>query len=552
MLNSFLQVVFASVLASFSSPQDQAAPATMPLEETAGWAVQSGGRAKPLETHAREQILAITGKKSIDGLDALQFFWGYHFDAVNYRARPYIRVNSKDLREQAGLNVEELRFSLDDLMGNEGFQLVVIDAIERERADQELNALQTDALRVYDKVQRVTMMMEGESLRVIAAMTPDGPWSSLNSAAKSSDPHKQAVYENYSKLSAAYQSGDAAAFAAAAREIGSGLRAMGGEFYPTEEILNTELRYNSLNTFGKAWVLYLVAFLLFTFLGRGTRRAGFWLAFAALVGGFLLHTYGIALRWQIAGRAPVSDMYESLVFMGWGILGIGIALEAFHRKGYFGMATALMGFLALAFAENLPLDSSISPLVPVLANTSWLSIHVMTIMLAYSAFALALGIGHIVLILQLFKPGRTERLRSLSALLYKTLQVGVLFLAAGIAFGAIWANESWGRYWGWDPKETWSLITFFVYMALIHARFAGWLNHFGLAICSIVGFQAVLMTYYGVNFILGAGLHSYGFSSGGLIFLLGYVGIETAILVGAFFRYRRAIAPMVAADPLPA
>jgi ABC-type transport system involved in cytochrome c biogenesis permease subunit len=171
----------------------------------------------------------------------------------------------------------------------------------------------------------------------------------------------------------------------------------------------------------------------------------------------------------------------------------------------------------------------------------------MTIMLSYSALALTMVLGHIVLFLQLFRPGKTDLPRTLSGLLYRTLQIGLLFLAAGIIFGAVWANESWGRYWGWDPKETWSLITFFVYLAIVHARFAGWLRDFGLAASSILGFLSVVMTYYGVNFILAAGLHSYGFAEGGQLFVMLYVVIEIALISMAFLRHRSAIRPALEA-----
>jgi len=234
-------------------------------------------------------------------------------------------------------------------------------------------------------------------------------------------------------------------------------------------------------------------------------------------------------------------MYESLTFMGWGVVAFGIVQELlFHNRRVFALAGALMGFLCLLFAENLPIDPAINPLVPVLAHTYWLSVHVMTIMLSYSAMTLAMALGHFALFLQLYRPGKTEQIRSLALLLYNTIQVGLLFLAAGIIFGAVWANESWGRYWGWDPKETWSLITFFVYLAIIHARFAGWINEFGLAACSVIGFLSVIMTYYGVNFVLGAGLHSYGFSEGGQYYAGAYVVIELAIMLFAFSRYKKA------------
>jgi len=108
-----------------------------------------------------------------------------------------------------------------------------------------------------------------------------------------------------------------------------------------------------------------------------------------------------------------------------------------------------------------------------------------------------------------------------------------LLLAAGFVFGAVWANESWGRYWGWDPKETWSLITFFIYLAIIHARFAGWLHSFGLAASSVLGFLAVIMTYYGVNFILSTGMHAYGFADGGQLYVTAYAITEIAIIIAA-------------------
>ena len=232
-------------------------------------------------------------------------------------------------------------------------------------------------------------------------------------------------------------------------------------------------------------------------------------------------------------------MYESLVFMGWGVLALGLVMGFLHRKRVFPAAASVLGLLSLVFAQNLPLDSSINPLLPVLAHTYWLSLHVITVMISYSAFALAMGLGHVVLGVMVFKPGRTDLSGSLSRLIFKTTQVGLLFLAAGIVTGAIWANQSWGRYWGWDPKETWSLITFFIYLLLVHARFAGWLKDFGLALFSVLGFLGVLMTYYGVNFVLGTGLHSYGAAEGGLLYVSLFVGLELLLVGWAFLEVRK-------------
>ncbi len=268
----------------------------------------------------------------------------------------------------------------------------------------------------------------------------------------------------------------------------------------------------------------------------------------SIAAGWACHTAGLALRWDIAGRAPVSDMYESLVFMGWGAIALGLGGALLLRRRILALAAGLVGFLCLAFSENLPVDPAINPLVPVLAHTSWLALHVMTVMLAYAALALAMVLGHAMLFEGVRESGDATRLASLSALLDKVLRAGILFLAAGIVFGAIWANESWGRYWGWDPKETWSLITLLVYLGIVHGRYAGWIHHFGLGASAVLGFLSVVMTYYGVNFVLGAGLHSYGFVEGGGGYVALYAAVELALVAAALVR-RRALVESGIAPP---
>ena len=184
------------------------------------------------------------------------------------------------------------------------------------------------------------------------------------------------------------------------------------------------------------------------------------------------------------------------------------------------------------------LDPSISPLVPVLRDNFWLSIHVPTITLSYASFALALGVGHVALFNYLFTPQATQRLKTLSQLNYRVLQVGVLLLTAGIILGGIWAHFSWGRFWGWDPKETWALIALLCYLAPLHGRLVGWIGDFGIHVASIVSFNAVLMAWYGVNFVLGTGLHSYGFGTGGSELLIAsVVGVDLLMVLATAARH---------------
>ena len=224
---------------------------------------------------------------------------------------------------------------------------------------------------------------------------------------------------------------------------------------------------------------------------------------------------------------------------------------------FFGTTAAALATLALLIADNVPIfDGAISPLVPVLRDNMWLTIHVLTIMLGYAAFTLAMGMGHLNLGLYFFAPHKAALLKTLSLFLYRSLQVGTLFLAVGTLLGGVWASYSWGRFWGWDPKETWALIATLGYLALLHGRFAGWIKDFGMAVGSLLGYLLVLMAWYGVNFVLGTGLHSYGFGSGGYWYVGGFVAFELAVIVAAVLRRRfemqRLSSPAAPATPQPA
>jgi cytochrome c-type biogenesis protein CcsB len=517
-----------------------AGEARLPVEETRGWAILADGRVKPLLSYAQESALAITGRESFDGLSALEILWGYVLNSREFRSRPYVRVDSLELKEELGLDASQRRFSFEALVNQRSFQEVVDRAIRRQQAEEELSRLEDGALEAYRKLDRVAGLMSGNALTIIPASDPSAAWMSPGQLQTASGHAHPAIAQGFGRLAAAYAAGDAESFSREARGLTEALRDAHPAVYPSESELARELFYEDFNAFGKAWKLYLVGSLLILLLGFSERPWAYRVGLALVVAGFVFQTIGIGTRWAIAGRAPVSDMYESLVFMGWGAIALGLVSEALYRKRFLALAAGLMGFICLAFAENLPIDSAINPLVPVLAHTYWLSVHVMTVMLSYSAFALAMVLGHVMIFFEVFRRDRPAPLAALSRLLYKTLQMGLLFLAAGIIFGAIWANESWGRYWGWDPKETWSLITFFVYLAIIHARFAGWLRHFGLAATAILGFLAVVMTYYGVNFILATGMHAYGFSEGGQLYVAVYAVTEVAIVVAAHLRLRAA------------
>ncbi len=258
-----------------------------------------------------------------------------------------------------------------------------------------------------------------------------------------------------------------------------------------------------------------------------------------VIAAFLVHAYGMALRMTISGRPPVTTMYEPVNWVAWGAMLFALIFEAVYKVRYFAACASALAVICLILADNVPiLNGAIDPLVPVLRDNMWLTVHVLTITLGYAAFTLAMGLGHLNLGLYFFAPGQAALFKSLSLFLYRALQVGTLFLAVGTMLGGIWASYSWGRFWGWDPKETWAFIALLGYLAILHGRMIGWFREFGTAVGSIVGYLGVLMAWYGVNFVLGTGLHSYGFGSGGYTYVGGFVAFELLVIVAALLRRR--------------
>jgi cytochrome c-type biogenesis protein CcsB len=254
-----------------------------------------------------------------------------------------------------------------------------------------------------------------------------------------------------------------------------------------------------------------------------------WIARLGLFAGFILHVYGMALRCYIAGRPPVSNMYETVIWVSWASILFGLVLERFKKDKLLLMAASAVAIFCLILTDLAPtvLDSSIHPLEPVLRSGFWLTTHVLIINLGYAAFFLAFALGDVLLFFYLKDEKKFEKaIHAGSISIYRALQIGVVLLAAGTILGGIWADYSWGRFWGWDPKETWALISLLGYLALLHGRLVGWIKNFELAAGAVVTFSLIIMAWYGVNYVLGAGLHTYGFGGGGVEYVSGFVGLH--------------------------
>ena len=266
--------------------------------------------------------------------------------------------------------------------------------------------------------------------------------------------------------------------------------------------------------------------------------------FHVLIGLFFgLHTLGLIARWYISGHAPWSDAYESMIYVGWATMFFGLA---FGRKSQLTVAsTAFVASMILMIAHWNWMDPAIANLVPVL-NSYWLMIHVAVIVASYGPFTLGMILGLVALLLIIFtNESNKQRMKlaidEISYINEMAITVGLVMLTIGNFLGGQWANESWGRYWGWDPKETWALISIMVYAFVIHARFVpGLRSKWVYNVMSIFAFYSILMTYFGVNFYL-TGLHSYASGDKVVTPSFIYYSVATVVLLSivSYFKFKK-------------
>lgn len=303
-----------------------------------------------------------------------------------------------------------------------------------------------------------------------------------------------------------------------------------------------EVAFYRLDPFYWALIVFVLAFAFFTapswhFRGKllPTLSASFtW-------GGLALVVAGITLRCVIRSRPPVSTLYETILFVTGVAVLAALVTEKISRRGIAGSAAPLLGAAGMFLANRYEVTDGVDTmpsLVAVLDTNFWLATHVTTVTIGYAAGLLAGAIGHVYLFAKAFglKKGDPGFFKSLTSMTYGVLCFGLLFSFVGTVLGGIWANDSWGRFWGWDPKENGALAIVLWELIVLHARMAGYIRGFGLAMASIFGGMVVAASWWGVN-LLGVGLHSYGFTSGILVTLLGFFAVETAVLLlGAAYQ----------------
>jgi cytochrome c-type biogenesis protein CcsB len=481
-------------------------PAT--IEKLRGLPVQHDGRVMPLDTLAREATRKVTGRQSWHGLDAVAVVLGWTFDPDRWVNEPLLPLGGRDLASVISLPSTQKRASFLGLAKNPQLMALFGEARAEEERGERLGGVLKQAQELEGRMVWMQGFLKKSSIRPLpSAEDPEAVWSAP-----------------------AHLHGPEDLLAVRAERPASAI--------VSGEAIDREIRYNAVRPSRLSWWILAVAAAVSVL---AWNRGGRWLdllAVAGLLAGFAVMTWGLALRWQIAGRIPASNMYESLLFLAWGVGLFALVALIFLRNRLVVFNATAMSALTMALADLLPIDPFIHPMPPVLSGTAWLAIHVPIIMVSYSVLALGVLIAHMQIGVAIVAPQKRELASRMNDLLYWYMHIGAILLIAGILTGSIWAASSWGRYWGWDPKEVWSLVAFLAYLAILHGRFDRLIAPFGVAALSIIAFWTIVMTYIGVNYVLAAGLHSYGFGGSGVVRWMMIVAVlEGLFLVVGWLSY---------------
>lgn len=503
-------------------------------------AVQDSGRIKPFDTFAKETLKMVYGKTSYEGRPAHEILMTWVLSPQLWQDKAIFEINYRGLKEALKLPMEKKHFSFAEILGSDQLSTIMQELVSQRESKAKLSPYFQSVQRLENQI---FLFKEVGAGRIPGFMPPtEGKnWLSLSQLTG----EDQELFMNITKEFLSQLGADGASdLAGAVAKFSQKVQSINSEAKPDATRIKMEIHYNDFHPFRWAWVLYALGaiFVSVAWFGGVSR---FWMAsWVVILLGFVLHTYGFALRVYLAERPPVSNMYESVVWVSWGALLFSMIIEKIYKFRVTLLAGSIVALLCMILADIAPsvLDPSIQPLEPVLRSSFWLTVHVLTITISYSAYFLAFILGDIGLI-YIYKgeKAHAEKVQTVVQGIYRAIQIGTVLLAAGTILGGVWADYSWGRFWGWDPKETWALIALLGYLAVLHGRLAGWLKNFGMINGAIISFSLVLMAWYGVNYVLGAGLHSYGFGAGGVEYVTAFVLAHIlAVIFVTFFRKKDA------------
>jgi cytochrome c-type biogenesis protein CcsB len=518
----------------------------------------AGGRMKPVHTYASQLLRKVSKHDTYKEMNATQVFLSIQQNPRIWFQIPiiYIEKGNTKLRDLIQIPHIQKYASLADFFTNEGKYKIAKQQQDAQKTNIK-SKFEKDVINVDRRVNLLYSAISGDILRIFPI--PDDPnnkWVAQNEINPANFKGQDSVFVRrilpvyLHTLSVAKESHDYSE----ADEILVGIinfqKKYGSAVYPTEKKIDLEIAYNQYDVFKKLFSYYMYIgtlmflFVIFQIFSRN-KVLNYLIkaSIAIIIGLFLMHTGGLIARWIVSGHAPWSNAYESMIYVGWATMLFGLI---FGRKSSMTIAaTSFLTAFILMVAHWNWMDPEIANLVPVL-NSYWLMIHVAIIVASYGPFALGMILGLIALLLMILTTSKNKRkigkmIKEITIINEMSLTVGLVLLTIGNFLGGMWANESWGRYWGWDPKETWALISIMIYAFVIHTRLIpGLRGRFTFNVFSVVAFASILMTYFGVNFYL-SGLHSYASGDKAITptFVYYAVAIVSIVSLIAFFQYKK-------------
>ncbi|MGB0391016.1 MAG: cytochrome c biogenesis protein CcsA [Salibacteraceae bacterium] len=521
-------MVFLIGFSGIAMAQTAPVPTTIPLEQSLKFGslqIQDHqGRMKPMNTLSSEILRKVSRKSSFNGLTPDQVLLGMLYEPQIWQMVDMIKVTHPDLKKKIGMDESKKMTSFMQFF-NEDFSFILEQDIAEanRKKPSERGKYDKDVLAVDERVNICYMIYTGELVKIFPLPNdPNNKWYAPREARDvftGQDSLFTAHILNmyFDGLTSAMKDGNWEDANQAMKAMGDYQQKMGEAVVISESKVKAEIFYNKAKIFNNLFYYYFTIGLIFLIIlfiqlfssnGKlnGVVTGFYWL----IVLGFAAHTAGLILLWYIAGHAPWSNAYESMIYIGWATMLSGFI---FGRKSKITLATtALLTSFILMVAHLNWLDPEITNLVPVL-NSYWLMIHVAIITASYGFLALGALLGFFNLILIITAPRGNRKIeltfKELTTINEMTITIGLFMLTIGTFLGGVWANESWGRYWGWDAKETWALASVLVYSFVAHMRFIpGLRGGFAYNFATTVSFSAIIMTYFGVNYYL-SGLHSY-------------------------------------------
>ena len=556
-----LAVVILLFTAHFAPAQD-AIKMTQPATVDPGHARLFGkmlvqdnaGRIEPLNTLSSEILRKLSRKNDYKGLTPEQVIIGMIVDPATWQHEPIIRATHPQIQEIMGSVSKYYSFASFFPEGNYILHDYVEGAFRKKSAMR--SKFDNEVIRLDERINICYLVFTGDLLRILP--DPDDSthrWYSYRGIHGQVNSKDSVLIGNIMPLyiqdvSASLKTGDWKSPDDIIRNLTAFQRRISGSVVPSPGKISMEILMNESDIFPRISKLYgLVGFtlLILQFAGlfytRFKVRVPEILALILITIAFVSHTAGLGMRWYVSGHAPWSNGYEALTYIAWATVLAGLVFSS--RSSITLSATAILAFLILHTAHLSWMDPQITNLVPVL-KSYWLVIHVATITASYGFLGLGAILAYINLILMILITRKSFRfidltIQELANIIEMALIVGLYLLTIGTFLGGVWANESWGRYWGWDPKETWALVTVLIYSFISHMRLVpGLRGLFGYNLAALVGFSSVIMTYFGVNYYL-SGLHSY--AKGDPLPVPAFVYYTLAVVfvsaLSAFLNYRK-------------